>query len=416
MHNVSHDFINSCNCKVLVLSSLKSRNERLTIVEVDCFNEKQAYELMSRYTNRFNYEKLLYIAKKLNYHALALTVYAKAIEQSFLEYDDICDIINESTVSDKIEECVNYEDNEAKACEHIKRLFDFSFNNMSDDDKIVLRVMSLMPVSGISVKFLPKFTGLKNNNALCCDLIPMGWLNVNEDTERTVTIHSIIKDIVIEKLKPNTENCMTLVNYIYENITNYWLYSVDGILYRKIYFSIVKSISYLLSKDNLKIFDFIVKCISSLINYGYTNEAKQIYNIAVAFVDKLDKKEKEDFEFVLSAFKITLTNYDSVNDFINATQQEYLKKIKKAKMIRNLRNMNDYEKANTLFPCLQYLNEYLKKLVELLRKEHFKDSLFTIVNDKFDKIYYNIYEHHENDFIIQNSFLMYDILYCEFLA
>ena len=85
-------------------------------------------------------------------------------------------------------------------------------------------------------------------------------------------------------------------------------------------------------------------------------------------------------------------------------------------MIRNLRNMNDYEKANTLFPCLQYLNEYLKKLVELLRKEHFKDSLFTIVNDKFDKIYYNIYEHHENDFIIQNSFLMYDILYCEFLA
>lgn len=409
-------FITSCNCKVLVLSSWRPRNERLTIVDVDCFSEEQAYELMSRYTGRFERDNILYIAKKLNYHALAMTVYSKAIEQSFLEYNEICNILHESTVSDKIEESVNFEDKEAKACEHIRRLFDFMFDSMNDDDKTVLRVMSLMPVLGVPVKLLHELTGLKNNNAVYCDLMPMGWLNVNEDTDRTVTIHSIIRDIVIEKLKPDTEKCMITVDYIYKNITHYWEYSINGILYRKIYFSVIKSILCLPSKDNLKIFDFIVKCISSLLTYGYTDEAKQIYDIAIAFIDKLDKKEKEDFKFVLSAFDIHFKNYSSVNDFILATQQEYFNKMRKAENIRKLHNATNHEKIIMLYPYLYFANQYLKKLIKLLRKEHFEDNLFTIINAKFDTIYNYIYQNCENDVLIQSFFLEYNALFCEFLA
>ncbi len=409
------NFINFCNCKVLVLSSWRPRNERLTVVDVDCFSEEQAYELMSRYTSRFERDSILYIAKKLNYHALAMTVYAKAIEQSFFEYDDICGILHESTVSDKIEENVNYEDKEAKACEHIKRLFDFTFDNMNDDDKTVLRVMSLMPVLGVPVKLLHELTGLKNNNAVYCNLMPMGWLNINENTDRTITIHSIIRDIVIQKLKPDTENCMITVDYIYKNITHYWEYSINGILYRKIYFSVIKSILCLPSKDNFKIFDFIVKCISSLLTYGYTDEAKQIYDIAVVFIDKL-KKEKEDFKFVLSAFDIHFRKYNSVNDFILATQQEYSNKIRKAENIRKLHNAINYEKIIMLYPYFYFANEYLKKLIDLLRKEHFEDNHFAIINAKFDTIYNYIYQNHENDVLIQSFFLEYNVLFYEFLA
>lgn len=170
------------------------------------------------------------------------------------------------------------------------------------------------------------------------------------------------------------------------------------------------------SKNNLKVFDFLVKCISSLLNYGYTDEAKQIYDITVTFVDKLDKKEKEDFKFVLSAFNIHFKNYSSVNNFITATEQEYLHKIKIVETIRKLRNASNDEKIIMLYPYLYFTIEYFKKLIKLSRKEHLEDTLFTIIKYKFDKVYKYIFQNHENDILIENFVFEYNVLFCEFLA
>lgn len=178
---------------------------KLLAYSVNFSEEKSVYddlesnvEVLSEYIERKN------ITKKLNYHALAITVYSKAIAQSCLDYDKIISILDENLVSSEIEECVSFKQEEKLACEHIRTLFMQTLNNqLTDDDKIVLRVMSLMPDFGISLNQLQKYTGLTNNNPIYCKLKPLCWINI--DISKVVTIHSIIRDIVLEELKPDTE-------------------------------------------------------------------------------------------------------------------------------------------------------------------------------------------------------------------
>ncbi len=77
--------------------------------------------------------------------------------------------------------------------------------------------MSLVPDNGIPLKDLQKYTGLKNNNAVNGILKRLFWIEVATNSERSVTIHSIVKDIVRDILKPDLNKCSTLVNYLSES-------------------------------------------------------------------------------------------------------------------------------------------------------------------------------------------------------
>lgn len=400
LDNNWREFIKQCGCKVLVVSSWKPNEDGNAIVTVSKLSEPQAISMMDNYLKtegRLTTEQKLKIVKKLNYHAFAVTVYARAIEQSCLEYDEIIAILNKSLVSDEIEEKVTYkEDDEAKlASQHIRDLFEETFENLhSDGVENVLRVMSLMPDSGISLKDLQRYTGLKNNNAINNILKRLFWLEVTTNSERIVTIHSIVRDIVREMLKPDINNCNTLVECVYNGISQYWGYSEEGTTYRKLYFSILKNIICVSSNDNLKVFDFMVKGISSLLNYGYVVEARMIFDKALMYISELNEEEKSDFYFVLSGFYIHFDETSNIVEFIDKNLFIYDGATKYINSILINQNLNHTEKITACFPYLTLFSNFLIKYIDLISSNINKQNeqeVKQVAEKMFSEIYIFMY-------------------------
>ena len=394
LDNKWRDFIKQCGCKVLVVSSWKPNEDDNTIVTVSKLSELQAVSMMDNYLKtegRLTTEQKYKIVKMLNCHALAVTVYAKAIEKSCLEYDEIISILNKSLVSDEIEEKVIYKENiEAKlACQHIQDLFEKTFENLhSDGVEIVLRVMSLMPDSGIPLKDLQKYTGLKNNNAINNTLKRLFWLEVTTNSERIVTIHSIVRDIVREMLKPDINNCNTLVDCVYNGISQYWGYSEEGITYRKLYFSILKNIICVSSNDNLKVFDFMVKGISSLLNYGYVAEARIVYDKATDYIRTLTEEEIDDFNYVLSVFSYQFSREITLKKFISVHSKKIEILISTISPKIEDSSVAKWKKTRICFALLQNFSSYFQRVVEL--SENTKQSTILEVNSNIQKLYMKV--------------------------
>jgi len=394
------EFIKQCGCKVLVVSSWKPNEDDNTIVTVSKLSEPQAVSMMDNYLKtegRLTTEQKYKIVKMLNCHALAVTVYAKAIEQSCLEYDEIISILNKSLVSDEIEEKFIFNDNneEETARYYIKALFKEYFENqLSSDVEIVLRVMSLMPDSGIPLKDLQKYTGLKNNNAINNVLKRLFWLEVTTNSERIVTIHSIVRDIVREMLKPDINNCNTLVDCVYNGISQYWGYFEEGTTYRKLYFSILKNIICVSSNDNLKVFDFMVKGISSLLNYGYVAEARMIFDKALMYISELNEEEKSEFYFVLSGFYIHFDETSNIVEFIDKNLFIYDGSTKYINGILINQNLNRTEKITACFPYLTLLSNFLIKYIDLISSNINKQNeqeVKQVAEKMFSEIYIFMY-------------------------
>jgi dephospho-CoA kinase len=363
-------FIDQCGCKVLILSSWRPRGDRLTIVDVNKLTEQQAIEMMDKWivpSVRLEQWQKAAIAKKVNYHALAVTLYAKAIDQSCLEFNEILSILNKSVVSDELEEIVALEQEEAYACEHIRNLFMVTIkDDLTDDDKSVLRVMSLVPASGITLRQLQKYAGLKNNNPVNCTLKPLFWVEIRDDVERTIAIHSIIRDIVLTELKPDMNNCQVLVDAIYDEIDKYWGYSNAGVVYRKLYFSILTKLTCVPAEDNCKRFDLYVKGISSLSNYGYTDEAKLLYDKVAAFVETLNASEQDDYNFVLSCFNLHWQNYSNADEYLDKNIALYTEILERIRSILLNENLNLIEKKIACFPYIDNYVVFLNKYLDLI--------------------------------------------------
>lgn len=366
------EFIKQCGCKVLIVTSWKPNSDYSIVVDVTKLNESQAISMINNYVRsegRFTDKQKFTIAKKLNYHALAITVYAKAIEQSSLEYDEIISILDKSLVSHEIEEKVTLKENDEElACEHIRALFMKTFDALiSDDAKNVLMVMSLVPSKGIPLNSLQMYADLKNNNVINLELKPLLWLEVGRDTNRTVTIHSIIRDIVIDKLKPDINNCKKFVETICNEIGMFWSYSYDGILYQEFYFSILKRIIFVPS-INLTEFEFVIKGISSLVNYGYKAEAKLIYEKAMGFLRTIKTIWKEDAIFVLDSMSYIFSPEETLREYVKFQSKKIRSSILKKYQLASKKDIPIDGKNIIIFPLLKHYEMFLCKLVHLLEQ------------------------------------------------
>lgn len=146
--------------------------------------------------------------------------------------------------------------------EFLKVLYDTS--NVSDEQKLILGKLALMPNEGIQQDLFCEFFSIKDSNYIKW-LSNNGWINRNNDN---ISIHPVIAEVAFKKLI-NTENCQAAA-LIYKQISK----TIDrfGIVKRDFY-SIYDSVA-------LKTLKYKIK-IRSAINffYSYLNAFQDNRNI-----------------------------------------------------------------------------------------------------------------------------------------
>lgn len=90
----------------------------------------------------------------------------------------------------------------------------FKVFHLSEEDKDVLRYLSLMPLSGVDVRKFREWADLPNTKIIR-DLETRSWLSKNIGG---IALHPIIKEVIRHEIPANTKNCKDFLERFLDNI------------------------------------------------------------------------------------------------------------------------------------------------------------------------------------------------------
>ena len=107
----------------------------------------------------------------------------------------------------------------------VKILFDSS--NLTDDEKSVMRYMSIMPVSGIEIKLFEELTHCSRKEIL--GLKKSHWIAIDEE-KMTIRLHPLICEAILsfDDTKPTMGNCNELISLVKKEFKMIGLESTRG--------------------------------------------------------------------------------------------------------------------------------------------------------------------------------------------
>lgn len=127
--------------------------------------------------------------------------------------------------------------------DHIKDLFDLI--GLPERHKNIMQMMIVAPHNGVRKDFIAKMMGLRNM-VIIEDLIEVGL--IYEFDNGTVTLQSIIQNIVKTELEPDNENCRPLINSIRAVCVNESA-EIDCDTFHNIIYSAVTNIIFISTKE-----------------------------------------------------------------------------------------------------------------------------------------------------------------------
>ncbi|MBQ6897065.1 MAG: toll/interleukin-1 receptor domain-containing protein [Oscillospiraceae bacterium] len=111
-----------------------------------------------------------------------------------------------------------YGSQRATSYDFIKSLFNFS--ELDDISTDILRNLSCMPLDGVSVDLFLECADIEDFGCIQ-RLIDLNWIQYDYENDK-ISLHTIVRQIAREELKPSTENCSTLLNKTFEWANNAW--------------------------------------------------------------------------------------------------------------------------------------------------------------------------------------------------
>ena len=158
--------------------------------------------------------------------------------------------------------------------EHIHTLF--SLYQLSELELHTLRVLSLIPLTGISSQRFAEWMGQSNMNTIN-ELIELGF--VQEKTERIIALHPLMQEVVVAETKPSVSNCKPLL----EHFQKICLHPGLDISYYKVFFQTIENTTAILIQDDDA---FFLRLMEDAIPY------MEKYHYASGFLCLLQKMEQ----------------------------------------------------------------------------------------------------------------------------
>ena len=188
------------NCKI-IFTTRSHIGEDYTVFEMPNIEQQYLFEIAEK-LNVTDIDKgtLDRIFGALHNHTLACELILRLLKKSAFTADELLGkILNEHVgldVSDKIRKDIS-----ATYYEHIHQLF--RLFALTEEQKNVMRLLSLAPVEGIDDKYFKKLTGVKNMNAVN-ELDEIGLVNYSE---HIIKVHPLIGEAAAADFVPDMNNC-----------------------------------------------------------------------------------------------------------------------------------------------------------------------------------------------------------------
>lgn len=194
------DDIVELNCKI-IFTTRSHVGEDYAVFEMPNIERQYLFEIAEK-LNVTDIEKdtLDRIFEALHNHTLACELILRLLKRSAFTADELLNkILNEHVgldVSDKIRKDIS-----ATYYEHIHQLF--RLFALTDEQKNVMRLLSLAPVEGIDDKYFMQLSGVKNMNAVN-ELDEVGLVYYGE---HIIRVHPLVGEVAAADFVPDMDNC-----------------------------------------------------------------------------------------------------------------------------------------------------------------------------------------------------------------
>ena len=263
---------------VLTSRAQSSHYEMIAIDELPMSEAKDLfYRFYKKEQNDVLVEELLTTIER---HTLLTELFAKAAQKANLSLNNLNQQIlrRKKVATGESGQDVEHRPTEAKVRDYILYIFK-NITELDEDEKRYLRYFSILPIEEHEIDFLKSTFKIEETTEELFEdtiesLVEKGWLIDNNGLFR---IHPLIQEVVIEYLKPNTENCLVAIesvsalvhiNYTKDNPIDKFTYLPYGL-------SILKNIN----EETLAI-AYLADRI------GYIYEHKGFYKISALYKEK----------------------------------------------------------------------------------------------------------------------------------
>ena len=197
-----------------------------------CISDKDAlFQMVSRFYPEAekNRDLMFEIMWETQCHTLTLELIARLLGQGLTNPSYLLSQLKiRGTLfreSDKIRMTKDGKVRKGTVTEHIRTLFDIT--SLSAEKQNLLRVMTMIPPSGIQGIHLGEWMGLKNLNDVY-DLLDLGYLTVT--SENRIAMQRIVRKVCVADLRPSISSCKVLLESIRKACLSYGKESDDYIL------------------------------------------------------------------------------------------------------------------------------------------------------------------------------------------
>lgn len=161
-------------------------------------------------------------------HTLLIELIAKTMRNGDINAQEMLDILKKDY--DEADSIIYIEKDQKKGSfkmdEYVGLLFDTS--NLSDDEKDTLKLLSLVPLEGISRKL---FKSLSGNSNATISLTNGSWVITerSEDLKYRLRLHPVICRVVLDRTHPDFSNCSLFLNNVKEKLNEHANHSAADI-------------------------------------------------------------------------------------------------------------------------------------------------------------------------------------------
>lgn len=226
-------------------------------------NSEDLYQLVSKYYSYAKENKAVIneLIETVHHHTLSVEMTAKLLEKGLHTPKEILEHLRQNSAdpdsTDKIKISKDGINAKETYYNHIRSLF--SLYLLDDDYQTIMRNMVL--VDEVRIRYFAKMLELNDTNRIN-ELCELGLIENNQAD--LISLHPMIRDIVLLDLKPTFDNCNTLVNNLKSKLQIIGIELPDSAI---IISSIKNVMKYIGSIDNNSYLNFLESAYIFLDNY-----------------------------------------------------------------------------------------------------------------------------------------------------
>lgn len=259
------DFYTLVNCKFQLIITTRNKPIDYPALLVKELQPKECIDLFNlNGPTDMSRAQIVSILEKIYYHTLLIVMIAKTLKYTELSYKDIMSSLCASIINTPTTTLIPVTKDDRTLTIIYKQyiLSLIKLANISYTELDLLCSLALLPIDGVSCKSLVSYTENKTFNDIN-KLTHLGYINCDDSSEKIVTIHPLIGEIVLEQ-------CHKEIPRIVKSLTSNFLFSVykdkyyPDIREQRIAISIFQQISsfseYNFCNEVIEYTSFFIKC------------------------------------------------------------------------------------------------------------------------------------------------------------